>query len=75
MHSNRAILSKLLLRLMHLSEEVNEPFAALGHALLRPVRELELADGAGSSVARVSYLDDDLQKIILFKKSKSKLFI
>lgn len=45
-HGNGSILAKLLLGLVHLSDEVDEALARLGHTLLRPIDELELADGA-----------------------------
>ena len=40
-----SVLSELLLRLVHLADEVDESFAGLGHSLFRPVSELELANG------------------------------
>lgn len=56
MHSNRPVLSKLLLSLVHLSEEVYEAFSALRHVLFRPVRELELTHCARGAVAGVCHL-------------------
>lgn len=44
------VLAELLLGLVHLADEVNEALPRLRHALLRPVRELELPDGAGLAV-------------------------
>lgn len=58
MDRNGPVLAKLLLRLMHLSQEVDEALAVLRHALLRPVRELELADRPRRTVARVRYLGE-----------------
>ena len=39
-----AVLAELLLGLVHLTDEVDEAFPRLWHALLRPVRELKLPD-------------------------------
>lgn len=44
-HRDGPILPKLLLGLVHLSNEVDKALACLGHALLWPVCELELPDG------------------------------
>ena len=41
----------------YLSNEVDEALAALGHALLRPLDELELADGARFPATRVRHLE------------------
>lgn len=57
MHGNRAVLTELLLRLVHLPQEVNEALATLRHALLRTVGELELADRSRRAVAGVCHLD------------------
>lgn len=45
-----AVLAKLFLGLVHLADEVNEALPRLWHALLRPVRELELPDSPGLAV-------------------------
>lgn len=44
-HCDGPILPELLLGLVHLPNEVNETLSCLWHSLLRPVCELELADG------------------------------
>lgn len=44
------VLSKLLLGFMHLANKVDESFPRLGHALFRPIRELELSDRPGLAV-------------------------
>ena len=41
MDGDGSLLSELFLRLVNLSDEVDETFAGLRHPLLRPVRELE----------------------------------
>lgn len=43
-HCDGPILSKLLLGLVHLTDEVNEAFARFGYPLLWPVCKLELSD-------------------------------
>lgn len=45
-----AVLAELLLGLVHLADEVDEALPGLWHALLRPVRELELPDGPGLAI-------------------------
>ena len=42
MDSNGSVLAELLLRFMHLADEVDKSFAGLRDALLRPVGEMEL---------------------------------
>jgi len=37
-----SVLTELLLGFVHLTDEVNESFARLGHSLFRPISELEL---------------------------------
>lgn len=44
-HRDGPVLPKLLLGLVHLPNEVDEALSCLWHSLLRPVCELELADG------------------------------
>lgn len=44
-HRDGPILPELLLGLVHLPNEVDEALTRLWHSLLRPVCELELADG------------------------------
>lgn len=44
------VLAELFLGLVHLADEVNEALPRLWHALLRPVRELELPDRPGLAV-------------------------
>ena len=56
MDRDRALLAKLLLRLVDLADKVDEALARLGHALLRPVREVELPDCPGLSVTGISDL-------------------
>lgn len=41
-HSDGTVLTKLLLGLVHLTNEVDEALPGLGYALLRPICELEL---------------------------------
>lgn len=65
MHSDRSILSKLLLSLVHLSQEIDESIATFRHTLFRPVGELELTDSPRSSVARVRYLYEDIEQIVM----------
>ena len=43
-NSDGSILAELFLRFVHLTDEINETLAGLGHALLRPVGEVELSD-------------------------------
>lgn len=50
MNGDGSVLSKLLLGFMHLANEVNESLPRFGHALLRPIRELELSDRPGLAV-------------------------
>lgn len=45
-----AVLAELFLGLVHLADEVNKALPRLWHALLRPVRELELPDRPGLAV-------------------------
>jgi len=40
-----SVLTELLLRLVHLADEVDKSFAGLGDSLFRPVSELELTHG------------------------------
>lgn len=56
MHSDRSVLSELLLSFVHLPQEVYEAISTLGHTLLRPVCELELAYRARRTVAGIRYL-------------------
>ena len=56
MHCDGSVLAELLLGLVHLPDEVDESLAGLGHALLRPLHELELADGARLAVPCVCHL-------------------
>ena len=56
MHRDWSLLPELLLGLVHLADEVDEALAGLGHALLRPVREVELPDSPGLSVPCVRHL-------------------
>ena len=44
MNCDGSVLSELLFGFVHLPDEVDEALARLGHALLRPLSELELAD-------------------------------
>lgn len=44
-HRDGPVLPELLLGLVHLPDEVDEALSRLWHSLLRPVCELELADG------------------------------
>lgn len=44
MHCDGSILPKLLLGLVHLPDEIDEPLARLGDTLLWPVCELELSN-------------------------------
>jgi len=44
-NSDWSILTKLLLRLVHLADKVDESFTGLGHSLFRPVSELKLTHG------------------------------
>ena len=55
--SDWSLLAELLLRLVHLPHKVGELPAQLGHALLGPVGELELAHGARLAVPRVRHLE------------------
>lgn len=57
MHSDRTVLSKLLLGLVDLPNEVNEPIPRLRHPLFRPVNELELPKGAWAAVSRICHLE------------------
>lgn len=52
MHRDGSILAELLFRLVHLSDEINKTFPGLGHALVRPLGEVELADGSRLSVLK-----------------------
>lgn len=56
-HRDRAILAKLFLRLVHLTDEVYESIDRLRHALLGPVDELELSHRTARAVARVGHLE------------------
>lgn len=56
MNGDGSILSKLLLGLVHLPQEVDETFAALRHSLFWPVRELELTNRSRRAVASVRHL-------------------
>ena len=53
MHRDRSLLPELVLRLVHLTYEVDEPLPAPRHRLLRPVEEVELADGPRLPVSGV----------------------
>lgn len=61
MHRYWTLLPELFLSLVDLSYEVNEALAGLGHSLLGPVSELELADGPALSVPRVRHLQGGFQ--------------
>ena len=56
MHGYRPLLAELFLGLVDLTDEVDESLARLGHALLRPVGELELANGPALPVPGVRHL-------------------
>ena len=56
MHGYRPLLAELFLGLVDLTDEVDESLARLGHSLLRPVSELELADGPTLSIPGVRHL-------------------
>lgn len=56
-HRDGALLAELLLGLVHLADEVDEALSGLGHALLGPVGELELADRARLAVAGVRHFE------------------
>ena len=56
-HGDGPLLAELLLGLVHLPNKVDEALAGLGHALLRPVGELELADRARLAVAGVRHFE------------------
>lgn len=49
-YSDWSVLSKLFLGFVHLSDEIDEAFSRFWHPLLRPVSELELADGSGLAI-------------------------
>ena len=55
MDGDGSLLSELFLRLVNLSNEVDETFAGLRHPLLRPVSELE-GDEAQDYELRISEL-------------------
>lgn len=57
MHGDRAVLAELLLRFVHLSDEVDEPVPGLRDTLLGPIDELELSDGTARPVSRVRHLE------------------
>ena len=57
MHGDGPVLTELLLRLVHLADEVDEPVPGLWNALLGPVDELELSHGAACPVPRVRHLE------------------
>lgn len=50
MDRDGAILAELLLRLVHLADEVDEALPGLWHTLFRPVCELELPDSPGLAI-------------------------
>ena len=50
MDSNWSVLAELFLGLVHLSDEVDKSLTGLGHALLGPVRKVELSDRARLAV-------------------------
>jgi hypothetical protein len=56
MDGDGPVLAELLLRLVDLADEVDEAIDGLGYALLRPVNELKLADGAARAVTGVRHL-------------------
>ena len=56
MNCDRPLLTKLLLGLVHLADEVDEALAGLRDALLRPVGEVELANRSRLTVSRISHL-------------------
>lgn len=56
MYSNWAVLSKLFLGFMNLTQEVYEALATLWHPLFRPICELELTDCSRCSVSGISHL-------------------
>lgn len=53
MNTDWSILAKLLLRFVHLTNEIDEAFTGFGHTLLGPVSELELTDCSRLAVLRV----------------------
>lgn len=57
MDGDRPFLAKLLFGLVHLSDKVDEPFGRFGHALFRPIGELELPDRPRTVVNRVRHLE------------------
>ena len=54
-----SLLAELLLGLVDLSDEVDESLPGLGYALLRPVREVELADCPGLAVSCICHLNNN----------------
>lgn len=69
MHGDWTLLAELLFRLVHLSDKVYEPFSRLGHALFRPVGELELSDRSRPIVDRVGHfeLSEDVLRHVVFR--------
>ena len=77
-HRDRALLTKLLLGLVDLANEVNESLSRLGHPLLRPVRELELSDGPALAVPGVRHLElpqDVLRHVVLGQRVHHEVLI
>lgn len=52
-----AVLTKLLLCLVNLTNEIYKSITRFGHALLRPVNKLELADRARTTISCVCYFE------------------
>ena len=50
MHNDRPFLPEAFFGLVHLSDEIDEAFASLRHALLRPLRVEKMADGSRLSI-------------------------
>lgn len=64
---DRAFLAELFLGFVHLTDEVDEPFTRFRHALLRPLRELELSYCPGMAVPGVGdfeFPDDVLGHVV-----------
>ena len=58
-----SLLAKLFFSFMHLSDEVYEPLAGLGNALLWPIGELKLANCPRLAIAGIGHLK--LGKIVV----------
>ena len=55
-YCNWTVLAELFLRLVHLADEVYEPFARLRNALFRPVGEMELSHRSRLAVLKKKWL-------------------